>query len=148
MAPPPSVELRIVTTYDDRTHRVDVRITGSRGVLLEDGQETPFETARLWPTVRALLPPLDQLRADPPSTREPAPDRAPGPNWVAECRAMVAIATGTETNQVVRTWFATAEELWSAEPGAVRSARPGDLADLLIWDVTGALEALVRQAAS
>jgi hypothetical protein len=26
---------------------------------------TPFDTERLWPTVRELLPPLDQLRADP-----------------------------------------------------------------------------------
>src|SRR6478735_9123184 len=101
MAPPPSVALRIVTTYDDVTRRVDVQITGSRGVLLEDGQETPFETAQLWPTVRALLPPLDQLRADPPAHRSDVPDRAPGPGWAEECRAMVAIATET----VVRTWF-------------------------------------------
>lgn len=142
MAPPPSVALRIVTTYDDVTRRVDVEITGSRGVLHEDGRVTPFETARLWPTVRELLPPLDQLRADPPAHRSAVPDRAPGPDWVEECRAMVAIATGP----VVRTWFATDDELWSAEPGAVRLARPGDLADLLVWDVTGALEALLGQA--
>lgn len=142
---PPSVELRLVTTYDDVTRRVDIRITGSRSVLLDEaGQSTEFPTVELWPTVRELLPPLDQLRADPPSHRAAAPDRVPGPGWAEECRAMVAIATGT----VVRTWFATDDELWSAEPGAVRLARSGDLADLLVWDVTGALEALVGQAVS
>ncbi|WP_243060161.1 hypothetical protein [Nocardioides sp. SR21] len=146
MAPPPALALRIVSRYDDVSRRVDVEITGSRGVLHEDGRATEFETARLWPTVRALLPPLDQLRADPPAHRSPTPDRAPGPDWATECRAMVAIATGTDARPVVRTWFATDDELWSAEVGSVRLARPGDLADLLVWDVTGALETLVGQA--
>lgn len=146
MAPPPTLALRIVSTYADARRRVDVEITGSRGVLHEDGRATPFETAQLWPTIRELLPPLDHLRADPAPQPTSPPGRAPGPGWPGECRAMVAIATVTESTTVVRTWFATDDELWAAAPGEVRPARPGELAELLVWDVTGALESLLEQA--
>lgn len=74
---------------------------------------------------------------------------------------MVALATtgaaaegeSDERPLVLRTWFATDDELWSATPlpdGStdVRLARPGDLAELLVWDVTGALERLVHEAAT
>lgn len=142
---PPALALRVVSTYADRRRCVDVEITGSRGVLHEDGRTTPFETAQLWPTIRELLPPLDHLRADPAPDRAPAPERIPGPGWAEDCRAMVAIATVTES-ATVRTWFATDDELWAAKAGAVRAARPGELAELLVWDVTGALETLVGQA--
>lgn len=157
----PSIALRLVTTYGDATRRVDLQVSGSRGVVVEGGRETPFEPARLWPVVRDLLPPLDHLRADPTGRRSPTPTRRPGPGWVEECRAMVALATvvaadGLETESpevVLRTWFATDGELWSATPRPdgsteVRLARPGDLAELLVWDVTGALEALVQRLAS
>lgn len=146
MAPPPALLLRIVSTYADASRRVDVEITGGHGVVHEDGRATPFETERLWPTVRELLPPLDQLRADPSPHLASPPDRLPGPGWAEDCRAMVAIATVTEAGTVVRTWFATDDDLWAASPGVVRAARPGELAELLVWDVTGALETLVGQA--
>jgi hypothetical protein len=146
MAPPPTLALRIVTTYADTRRRVDVEITGSRGLLHEDGRSTPFETAQLWPTIRELVPPLDHLRADPAPDPTPVPERIPGPGWAEDCRAMVAIATVTDTRTVVRTWFATDDDLWAAAAGHVRAARPGELAELLVWDVTGALESLVGQA--
>jgi hypothetical protein len=154
---PPTIAVRVVTTYDDATRRVDLQITGTRGVVVESGRHTPFDTERLWPTVRELLPPLDQLRADPAGRLTPVESRRPGPGWVEECRAMVAIATvagpdglETESPQVaLRTWFATDDELWSATPRPdgstdVRLATPGDVAELLVWDVTGALDVLVR----
>lgn len=139
---PPTIAIRLVSTYDDHTRRVDLQITGSSGVVHEDGRATPFDTALIWPTVRDLLPPLDPLVADPTGRRQQLPDRDPGPDWTERCRAMVAIATVTESGPVVRTWFATDDELWSAPP--LRPATPGDLAELLIWDVTGALETLLE----
>jgi hypothetical protein len=159
-ADPPQLGIRLVTAYDDRTRRVDLQLLGSRGVAVEDGLATTFEAGRLWPTVRAVLPPLDQLTADPAGLPSPDPDRLPEPGWDQRCRAMVslavvALAAGTtEPEVVVRTWFATDDgELWSATPlpdGStdIRLAAPGAVADLLIWDVTGALEALVAEAAS
>lgn len=146
MAPPPTLALRIVSSYDGASRRVDIEITGSHAVLHEDGRATELETTQLWPTVRALLPPLDQLRADPSPRLAPPPERTPGLGWAESCRAMVAIATITESERVVRTWFATDDDLWAATPGVVRVARPGELAELLVWDVTGALETLVGQA--
>lgn len=152
----PTVAIRLVTTYADATRRVDLQISGSRGQVLEADRATPFDTARLWPTVRDLLPPLDTLRSDPSGVRHRPEPRTPGPDWAQECRAMATLATvaGADPDTeplsvVVRTWFATDDELWSATPlpdgtTDIRLATPGDLADLLVWDVTGALEALVR----
>lgn len=156
----PMIAVRLVTTYgpadDQTTRRVDLQISGSRGVAHEDGVATPFETERLWPTVRDLLPPIEHLRADPPARRTAPPAREPGPGWAGRTRAMVALAVvsapdGLETESpevAVRTWFATDDDLWEATPNGVVAAVPGDLADRLVWDVTGALEALVRQVAS
>lgn len=154
------IAVRLVTTYGSAayqtTRRVDLEINGSRGVAHEGGVATPFETERLWPTVRELLPPIDHLRADPPTRRTTTPQREPGPGWAGRTRAMVALAVvtaadglATESPEVgVRTWFATDEDLWEATPNGVVAAVPGDLAERLVWDVTGALEALVREAAS
>jgi hypothetical protein len=153
----PTLAVRLVTTYADTTRRVDLQVSGSSAVAVESGRVTPFETARLWPTVRELLPPVDPLRADPSGRRHPAELRRPAPGWADECRAMVSLATvaGVDTDPasvVVRTWFATDDELWSATPlpdgtTDVRLAVPGELAELLVWDVTGALEALVHTRA-
>ncbi len=155
-ADPPQVGIRLVAAYDDGTRRIDLQLVGSRGLAVEDGLATTFEAGQLWPTVRALLPPLDQLRADPAGLPSPDPDRVPEPGWDQRCRAMVSLAVvalGTaDPEVVVRTWFATQDgELWSATPlpdGStdLRLAAPGAVADLLVWDVTGALEALVAGA--
>jgi len=157
---PPQLGIRLVTVYDDSTRRVDLQLVGTRGVAVEDGLATTFEAGALWPTVRALLPPLDQLRADPAGLPSPDPDRVPEPGWDTHCRAMVSLAVVAlgagpdEPEVVVRTWFATEDdELWSATPlpdgrTDLRLAAPGSLADLLIWDVTGALESLVAGVAS
>ncbi|GAA1134089.1 hypothetical protein [Nocardioides aquiterrae] len=144
-----TVAVRIATSYAGASRRLDVAITGSRAVLHEDGRATPFDTERLWPVVRDRLPPLDRLTADPPPHREPRPAGVPGPDWADRCEAMVAVAVVVEgAEPVVRTWFATDDGLWAAAPGDVRRARAGELAELLVWDVTGALETLVRRAAS
>jgi len=159
---PPMVGIRLVTAHEDATRRIDLQLIGTRGVAVEDGLATTFETARLWPTVRQLLPPLEQLTADPAGKAAVEPARTPGPGWDEQCRAMVSLAVVAATggpdaasaDVVVRTWFATEDGgLWSATPlpdGStdIRLAPAGGLADLLIWDVTGALEALVAQAAS
>ena len=156
------VGIRLVTAHADTTRRIDLQLTGSRGLAVEDGLATPFEAARLWPTVRDLLPPLDRLRADPAGRSAAADARVPGPGWDQDCRAMVSLAVvaapgatdAAAPDVVVRTWFATEDGgLWSATPlpdGStdIRLAPAGALADLLIWDVTGALEALVAEAAS
>jgi hypothetical protein len=156
------VGIRLVTAHADTTRRIDLQLIGSRGVAVEDGLATTFEAARLWPTVRDVLPPLDQLRADPAGYTALEPAQVPGPGWDEQCRAMVSLAVvaasggadAAAPDVVVRTWFATEDGgLWSVTPlpdGAtdIRLAPAGALADLLIWDVTGALEALVAQAAS
>jgi hypothetical protein len=147
----PQVGLRLVTTYDDTTRRIDLALRGSQGVLVEDGVSTQFPLQRLWPVLRDLLPPLDQLRADPPQ-RATTLGGPPGPGFVDDCRAYAVLATvvgdGTSSEQVsVRTWLATDDGLWSVTPGAedqVRQAEPGALAELLVWDVTAAMETLVR----
>jgi len=159
---PPMVGIRLVTAHADSTRRIDLQLMGSRGLAVEDGLATTFEAARLWPTVRDLLPPLDQLRADPAGQGATEPARLPGPGWDEQCRAMVSLAVlaapggadAAAPEVVVRTWFATEDgDLWSATPlpdgtTDIRVAPSGALADLLIWDVTGALEALVAGAAS
>jgi hypothetical protein len=131
-------------------------------VAVEDGLATTFEAARLWPTLRDLLPPLGQLRADPAGLGPIEPAQRPGPGWDQDCRAMVSLAVvaapggpdAAAPDVVVRTWFATEDGgLWTATPlpdGStdIRLAPSGALADLLIWDVTGAFEALVAEAAS
>jgi hypothetical protein len=161
---PPMVGIRVVTAQRETTRRIDLQLVGSHGLAVEDGLVTTFEAGRLWQTIRDLLPPLDQLTADPAGRRTTEPAQLPGPGWDRQCRAMVSLAVvatagGEESEQdrdpvVVRTWFATEDGgLWSATPlpdGStdVRRAPEGALADLLIWDVTGALEALVARAAS
>ncbi|MXG89192.1 hypothetical protein [Nocardioides flavescens] len=164
---PPMVAIRIVAQYDapqgEQVRRVDLQLTGSRAVALEDGGATEFETAQLWPFVQELLPPLDVMRADPAGRRAPQQPRRPGEGWAQQCVAAVTIATaaapqGTATTDpevVTRSWFATGEStggeaLWSATPTPqgtdVREEPLGALADTLVWDVTGALEVLVRRA--
>ncbi len=113
---------------------------------MEDGVETPFETARLWPVLRDLLPAFDHLRAHPRGRPLPPPREAP-PGFAESCRAFVSIATVTsESDDVaVRSWLATDDELWAVGPdgAGVRPAADGELADLLVWDVTGAFETLL-----
>jgi hypothetical protein len=149
----PRVALRLVTTYDDVTRRVDLQLRGTQGVAVENGVATPFPSAQLWPVVRELLPPLDLLRAAP-TGRPLDGGHAPGPGFVEDCRAMVVLATvvGDEEHDdhvAVRTWLTTDDELWRITPhpdrtSDVRSAPAGSLAELLVWDVTAAMEALVR----
>lgn len=147
---PPAVALRLVTTYDDRTRRVDIALGGAESVAVEDGVATTFPTERLWPVVRELLPPVQQLTADP--RGRPAPERRdPGPGFAEDCRAFVALATVVDERVSVRTWLATDDELWSVEARAdgttdLRPAAEGAVADLLVWDVTAALEVLVADA--
>lgn len=147
---PPAVALRLVTTYDDRTRRVDIALAGSESTAVEDGVATTFPTEQLWPTIRELLPPVAQLRADP--RGRPSPEvRAPGPEFVEDCRAFVALATVVDERVSVRTWLATDEELWAVTPRSdgstdLRPAAEGAVADLLVWDVTAALEVLVADA--
>ncbi|QIG44909.1 hypothetical protein G5V58_20930 [Nocardioides anomalus] len=150
---PPQIGIRLVVAHDDVTRRVDLQLVGSRGVAVEDGLVTTFEASRLWPTVRAVLPELAHLRADPHGLPSPDPDRRPGEGWDRECRAMVSVAVASLPGGEValRTWFATDDELWSATPlpdgrTDLRLAAPGAVADLLIWDVTGAMEVLVAAA--
>jgi hypothetical protein len=157
------VGIRLLTVHGEDTRRIDLQLVGSRGLAVEDGLVTTFEAARLWPTVRDVLPPLDQLKEDPAGRRTTVPAQRPGPGWDQQCRAMVSLAVvatvGTDGDQdldpvVVRTWFATADGgLWSATPQPdgstdIRLEPSGSLADLLVWDVTGALEALVARVAS
>lgn len=151
--PRPTVALRVVVTYDGSTRRVDLELGGAQSVAVEDGTVTPFPTEQLWPTVRELLPPLDHLRADPRGATA-TDDRRPGPTFVEDCVASVVIATvvgeGDRIGSVaVRSWLATETELWSVTQHGdgsttVTVAPEGALADLVIWDVTGALETLVR----
>ena len=151
----PLVALRVVVVHAGTTHRTDLQLAGSRGTLLSEGVASTFESAELWDVVRGLLPPLDVLRAEPAGRRAPDEPRRPGPGWAEECRAMVTIATaaapeGLDTEDpdvVVRTWFATDDALWSADGEDVREQPLGSVGDLLIWDVTGAMEALVRRSA-
>ncbi|WP_148616229.1 hypothetical protein [Nocardioides rubriscoriae] len=146
----PTVALRLVTTYDGRTRRIDLALAGAASVAVEDGEATTFPTDQLWPVVRGLLPPLPQLTADPEG--RPATDhREPGPGFADECRAFVALATVADERVSVRTWLATDDELWAVAPQAdgttdLSPAADGAVADLLVWDVTAALEVLVAQA--
>ena len=86
------VGIRLVSAHGDTTRRVDLQLVGSRGLAVEDGLATTFEAERLWPTVRTLLPPLDQLTADPAGRRTTEPAQVPGPGWDRQCRAMVSLA--------------------------------------------------------
>ncbi|CAN5645579.1 hypothetical protein BH11ACT8_BH11ACT8_36130 [soil metagenome] len=149
----PTVALRVVTTYDDHTRRVDIALTGSESVLVEEAAPgrgvTRFPTEQLWPVVRDLLPPLRQLTSAP--RGRPATDpRRPGPTFVQDCRAFVALATVVDDQVSVRTWLATDDDLWSVQSqddgsSDISLAPDGAVADLLVWDVTSALEHLVRQ---
>lgn len=152
-SPRPTVALRVVVTYDGSTRRVDLELGGTESVAVEDGTVTTFPTEQLWPTIRELLPPLGHLRADPRGATM-TEERQPGPTFVEDCVASVVIATvvgeGEQLGSVaVRSWLATATELWSVTPHGdgtttVTAAPDGAVADLVIWDVTGALETLVR----
>lgn len=145
----PSVALRLVTTYDDHTRRVDIALSGAESVAVEGGRATTFPTEQLWPVVRDLLPPMDQLRSAP--RGRPATDpRAPGPTFVDDCRAFVALATVVDEQVSVRTWLATDDDLWAVTPHSdgssdISLAPDGAVADLLVWDVTSALEILVNR---
>ncbi|GAA4671213.1 hypothetical protein [Nocardioides nanhaiensis] len=152
----PRVALRLVTTHEDRTRRLDVVVQGQTSALLEGGEQTLFSTERLWPVLREELPPLDALRAAP-RGRLLHDAAEPGPTFVADCRAHVSlatlVATGPEpvaaTEVALRSWLATETGLWSVTPTAeggtrVLSAPEGALADHLVWDVSAAMEALVR----
>jgi hypothetical protein len=142
-----------MASIDDTARRVDLELRGSRGVAVEDGVVTTFPAAQLWPVVRDLLPPVERLRAAP-TGRPMADGHAPGPTFVEDCRAMVVLATVVGDDErdehvAVRTWLTTEDELWRVTAHAdgtseVRSAPPGSVAELLVWDVTAAMEALVR----
>jgi hypothetical protein len=104
------------------------------------------------PVVRGLLPPMPQLTADP-EGRPSTDQRDPGPGFADDCRAFVALATVVDEQVSVRTWLATDDELWAVTPLAdgstdISPAPDGAVADLLVWDVTAALEALVHEAES
>jgi hypothetical protein len=145
----PAIAVRLVTTVGETTRRVDVAIAGEESVAVEDGATTVFPTARLWPVVRELLPPLPHVQADPAGRVLPEP-REPGPDFVEQCRAFVAVTTVVDESVTVRSWLATDDELWSVTPQpdgstVVRPAADGAIADLLVWDVTAALEALLHR---
>ena len=117
------VGIRLVTAHGETTRRIDLQLVGSRGLAVEDGLVTTFEAGRLWQTIRDLLPPLDQLTADPAGRRPLEPAQVPGAGWDRQCRAMVSLAVvatggGEAAEQdrdpvVVRTWFATEDGgLW------------------------------------
>ncbi|WP_193611094.1 hypothetical protein [Nocardioides lijunqiniae] len=149
----PTVALRVAVTHGDTTRRVDIELAGTQSVAVEDGVSTTFPTDRLWPTIRDLLPPVGHLQDEPQGRPAPEP-RQPGPGFVEACEASVVIATVVGEGDrlgsvVVRSWLATADELWSVEQHGdgsttLRPQAPGAVADLVIWDVTGAMEALVR----
>jgi hypothetical protein len=139
------VALRVVVTTDAGTRRAEVQLRGTRAVLVEDDAATPFETERLWPVVRDLLPDLDHVRADPRGAV--APRRQPGPTFVEDCVASVVVETSAAGEPTaVRSWLATGAELWEDTGSGVRGAAPGAIGDALIWDVTGAFERLVKAA--
>lgn len=148
----PPVAIRVVTTFEDRTRRIDLALGGEQSVAIEDGVATAFPTVRLWPVVRDLLPPVGHLRADP-RGRPPLEPRLPGPGFVEDCRAFVALTVVTDDPAdvpSVRSWLATDDELWAVTPlpdgtNHVVPAPPGALADLLVWDVTAALESLMHR---
>ncbi len=154
----PLLAVRLVTTYDDATRRLDLGVGPRESVLVDAddprGPTTTFATERLWSVVRDLLPPLDLLRATPAGTAWPPPTEPPA-TFATDARAFVAVTTVTGDQVVLRSWFATDDTLWSLEvepatpPGSVTRllpAAPGALADLFVWDVTAALERLAREA--
>lgn len=156
--PAARVALRLATTYAGTTRHTDLELRGGRGVVVEEGgAATPFAVERLWPVVHDLLPPEPRLRSQPPTRRARAVDDvAPPATFADDVRAMAVVATlvddGGPTSGVVavRTWLATPDRLWSVTPrpdgtSSVRAAADGELAELLVWDVTAALEALVRR---
>ena len=158
------VGIRLVTAHGETTRRIDLQLVGSRGLAVEDGLVTTFEAGRLWQTIRDLLPPLDQLTADPAGRRPPEPAQVPGPGWDRQCRAMVSLAVvatggGEEADRTAaRSSSAPGSPPRTAACGRPRpcpTARPTSGArpkapwpTCSIWDVTGALEALVARAAS
>ncbi len=141
--------MRLVTTHAGHTLTVDIALSGSECVAVEDGVATMFPTGRLWPVVREMLPPLSVLHADPRGVHAPGP-RQPGPTFAQDCTAFVAISTVVGDQVTVRTWLAGADDLWSVTPQPDGSSRlalapEGAVADLLAWDVTAALDALVHR---
>ena len=104
-------------------------VTGGAGMIVPD---FPIDSQRMLEFLRGLGHPLTEyVRLIP---GEPRGDST-GVNVVK----LRADGTGSS-------W---ADELWSATPQPdgttdVRLATPGDVAELLVWDVTGALDLLVR----
>lgn len=148
-ASPPVVGLRLVATHLDETRRYDLALSGSEAVLLDGGEETPFPTAQLWPVVRDLLPPIAPLRAAPRGATAP-PRRLPEPGFADDCQGFVSLTTVVDDVVTTRAWLATDDELWSVTPlpdgtTDLRPEAPGAVADLLVWDVTAAMEHLVHR---
>ncbi len=149
----PHLLIRLVSTHNDTTTRSDLTLTGSYGTVLTSGRPPQdFHARRLWAVVKDLLPPVALLRAAPAPTY--AADRhAPPADLARACRAGVAVAVilgglgeGEEAPLSLRTWLATATELYAAPAGGtVLSAAPGALAEELIWDVAGAMEHLAQR---
>lgn len=164
------VSVRIVTTDDRGTRRTDLTLRGARGIATGDGGGFDFDAADTWTVVRRLLPRLAALRA------APAPTRITGPTSEAElegltdrARGFVAlvVAVGDEADDTeddgtveekadpvisVRSWLATDDACYAVpQDGStpIRMAH-GALAEHLMWDLTGALQALTErwQAAS
>lgn len=140
------IAVRLAVTEDDTTTHADLLLTGSRGQVRSGGRTTYFPSSSLWQVVRELLPDRAHLRADPMRSR--ARDEVAATAQDADVAVVVAtsahLADGAETPVVLRTWAADDEQLYVVEPGFVRTASAGALADLLVWDVAGAMEAQVR----
>lgn len=172
---PPHVALRVAVTTGRRTTRSDLVLVGSRGSIhtplgSPDATISEFPVARLWPTVRALLPADSVARSAPAVTR--AADRVPVdaeeaailPALVRHAVTVTVTArpSGTEADAeaaattdtlALRTWLLTARDLYSvaaATDGSttVLRERAGALAATLQWDVAGALDHLVGTLAA
>lgn len=149
------VVVRVVTTYDeDRTTRTDLVLAGNGGVADTDGVLSTFSVGDLWPTLREALPDVGGLRADPRPTPASELTRG-GAELDRTCRAVVATTVAAripgrpDTELAVRTWLVTGdadEAVYLLIPGeGLQGHRPGGVAEHLIWDVTGALEELLRR---
>ena len=119
----PAVALRLVTTYDDRTRRVDIALAGAESVAVEDGRGDDV------PDRAAVAGGARAAAADAPAHGRPArAGRRPTTatrdrTFVEDCRAFVALATVVDEQVSVRTWLATDDELWSVTPAGRRLHR-------------------------
>ncbi|MDT0203654.1 hypothetical protein [Nocardioides sp. AE5] len=143
---PPRIVLQISVTEGEATRRAGIVLTGSRGILEADGETAGFASRDLWRVVRDLLPDVSHLRHDPAPVAGHRPEPPEAEGFAEDCRAVVAIVTGIEDEEAValRTWLATATEVYAVEPGGPVTAAPGAVASGLVWDVTGAMERLVH----